>query len=157
MEIAKRATTVYLVNQVYHMMPQELRKLCSLLPGQDKLTFSVIWEITPDVQIVKHRFAKTIINSCCQMTYEQAQKIIDNPEYLDVDETLNIKGNFTFFQICDVIKNLYNLSEQMRTKRYADGALKIDQPKLHISIDKISGLPTSYNILEKMDSNRYTI
>ncbi|KAF7405755.1 hypothetical protein HZH68_005124 [Vespula germanica] len=154
MEIAKRATTVYLVNQVYHMMPQELRKLCSLLPGQDKLTFSVIWEITPDVQIVKHHFAKTIINSCCQMTYEQAQKIIDNPEYPDVDETLNIKGNFTFFQICDVIKNLYNLSEQMRTKRYADGALKIDQPKLHISLDKISGLPTSYNILEKMDSNR---
>ncbi|XP_046821426.1 DIS3-like exonuclease 2 isoform X2 [Vespa crabro] len=154
MEVAKRATTVYLVNQVYHMMPQELCKLCSLLPGENKLTFSVIWEITPDAQIVKHHFAKTIINSCCQMTYKQAQNIIDNPEYPNIDDTLDIKGNFTLFQICEVIKNLHNLSEQMRIRRYANGALKIDQPKLHILFNKTSGLPTSYDILENIDSNR---
>lgn len=152
-EIAKRATTVYLPNQVYHMLPRELCNICSLLPGQDKLTFSVIWEITPDAQIVKHRFAKTIINSCYQMNYEQAQLIIENLEDFPKDN-LEIKGNFTPSNLCDVVKNLFKLSKQMEIKRYANGALRINLPKFHIILDKESGLPVSYDLSERKDSNR---
>ncbi|KAK2579698.1 hypothetical protein KPH14_011045 [Odynerus spinipes] len=152
-EVAKRATTVYLANHVYPMLPDQLCKMCSLLPGQDKLTFSVIWEMTPEAEIIKHRFAKTIINSCCQMAYEQAQMIIEDSECFPND-TLEIKGNFKPSIIRKVVEDLFKLSEKMRLKRFADGALRIDQPKLHVVIDKESGLPLSYNISEQKDSNR---
>lgn len=154
-QVAKRATTVYMADSVYHMLPKQLCQLCSLLPGQDKLTFSVIWEMTPEAKIVKHRFAKTVIKSCCQMAYQQAQKFIENPDHDWSDDFLGISGNFTANQLSVKVNILHNLATQMRNKRFADGALRIDRPKLHVIIDRVTGLPTSFAIEEQKDSNRY--
>ncbi|XP_028338492.1 DIS3-like exonuclease 2 isoform X2 [Physeter macrocephalus] len=45
---AERATSVYLVQKVVPMLPRLLcEELCSLNPMTDKLTFSVIWTLTP--------------------------------------------------------------------------------------------------------------
>jgi DIS3-like exonuclease 2 len=59
--------------QVFHMLPKEMCQLCSLLPGADKLAFSVFWEITPQAEIVRHYFKRSIINSCAQLAYQHAQ------------------------------------------------------------------------------------
>nr|XP_045223823.1 DIS3-like exonuclease 2 isoform X3 [Macaca fascicularis] len=46
---AERATSVYLVQKVVPMLPRLLcEELCSLNPMSDKLTFSVIWTLTPE-------------------------------------------------------------------------------------------------------------
>ena len=158
MKVADRATTVYLVDNVYHMLPKQLCQVCSLLPGQSKLAFSVIWEITSTAEVIRHRFAKTVIMSCCQMAYGQAQAMIENPSYdWSKDASLNIKGNFQASQLCEIVNNLYKLSSQMRERRFSTGALKIDQPKLYISLDKETGIPVSCSIEEQKESNRFII
>ena len=154
-KVADRATTVYLVDNVYHMLPKQLCQVCSLLPGQDKLAFSVIWEMTPTAEVISHRFAKTVIKSCCQMAYSQAQAMIENPSNdWSNDPSLNIKGNFAGSQLCTTVNNLYKLSSQMRKRRFSTGALRIDQPKLYISLDKETGIPMSCSIEEQKESNK---
>lgn len=55
------------------MLPDELCMICSLIPGEDKLAFSVIFEITPNAEVVTCRFTRSIIRSCSKFAYEHAQ------------------------------------------------------------------------------------
>ncbi|XP_014472562.1 PREDICTED: DIS3-like exonuclease 2 isoform X2 [Dinoponera quadriceps] len=159
-EISKRATTVYLPHTSYHMLPEQLCRVCSLLPGKDKLAFSVIWELTPNAEIVKHRFAKTVIRSCCQMSYDSAQIMIDNSGGSSSEKDLNIKGDFTASLLSVVVNNLFKLSVILRDKRFANGALNLNQPKIHICMEPTISreygipIPVNYQLEEKKDSNR---
>ena len=59
---ACRATTTYLVQRRIDMLPKPLTEdICSLRADVDRLAFSVIWEMTPDVQPVNVRFTKSVI------------------------------------------------------------------------------------------------
>ncbi|XP_046746005.1 DIS3-like exonuclease 2 isoform X2 [Diprion similis] len=153
--VARRATTIYLSDNVYHMLPKQLCNVCSLLPGYDKLAFSVIFEMTPEGEVVRHRFAKTVINSCCQFAYEHAQVMIVNPsKEWSKDEIPVIKGPYTISDLCTVVNNLNNLAVKIREKRFENGSLRIDQPKLHVIVDRETGLPVSFTLEEQKDSNR---
>ena len=78
-EAIERGTSVYLVDRTVPMLPEKLsNKLCSLRPGEDKLTFSAIFEITPLAKVVSSKFSRTIINSDYRFAYETAQQVIDN-------------------------------------------------------------------------------
>lgn len=56
--VKEKATTIYLVNQVYHMLPLPLCLLCSLLPGADKMAYTIFWEISPEnAEILSTRLA----------------------------------------------------------------------------------------------------
>lgn len=58
----KRATSVYLVQRAVPMLPPALsEQLCSILPGQERLAFSVIFTVTKEAKIVKKWFGRTII------------------------------------------------------------------------------------------------
>lgn len=58
----KRATSVYLVQRAVPMLPPSLsEQLCSLVPGQDRLAFSVIFTMTKEGKVVKKWFGKTIV------------------------------------------------------------------------------------------------
>lgn len=61
--------------QAYHMLPQEMTMMCSLLPGEDKLAFSVFWEMTPQAEVISHYFTRSVIRSCTQLAYEHAQVV----------------------------------------------------------------------------------
>jgi protein SSD1 len=58
----KRATSVYLVQRSVPMLPPALcEQLCSLIPGHDRLAFSVIFTMNKDAKVLKKWFGKTII------------------------------------------------------------------------------------------------
>ncbi len=77
-EAFHRATSVYLVDRVVPMLPEKLSNgLCSLRPNEDKLTFSAVFEITPEAKIVKEWFGRTIIHSDKRFSYEEAQQSIN--------------------------------------------------------------------------------
>ena len=64
----KRATSVYLVQRAVPMLPPALsEQLCSLVPGQERLTFSIVFTMTKDAKVVKKWFGKTIIRSVCDI------------------------------------------------------------------------------------------
>ena len=58
----KRATSVYLVQRAVPMLPPALSELlCSLVPGEDRLAFSVIFTISNEGKVIKKWFGKTVI------------------------------------------------------------------------------------------------
>ena len=58
----KRATSVYLVQRAVPMLPPALsEQLCSLVPGQERLAFTVVFTMTKEAKVVKKWFGRTII------------------------------------------------------------------------------------------------
>ena len=77
-EARNRNTSVYLVDRTVPMLPEKLsNKLCSLRPGEPKLTFSAVFEITPLGRVAGQWFGRTVICSDYRFAYETAQQIID--------------------------------------------------------------------------------
>jgi len=57
-----RATTTYLVTRRIDMLPKPLTEdICSLRGGVDRLAFSVIWEMTPNIEPLDIKFTKSVI------------------------------------------------------------------------------------------------
>ena len=57
--IVCRATTVYLVQRRIDMLPKPLTEdICSLRGGVERLAFSVLWEMSPDVDVVNVRWGR---------------------------------------------------------------------------------------------------
>lgn len=76
-----RATSIYLVDRTIPMLPERLsNNLCSLRPHEDKLCYSVIFELDDEANIKKHRITRTVIHSDRRFTYEEAQDIIEGAE-----------------------------------------------------------------------------
>ena len=81
LEAANRSTSTYLVNKRLDMLPSLLTTdLCSLKGNLDRYAFSVLWEVTPDAEVVTVEFKKSIIHSIAALTYQQAQSFIDQPK-----------------------------------------------------------------------------
>ena len=75
----QKATSVYLPDRVNPMLPEHISNvLCSLRPNEDKLTFSVIFQITPKGEVKHYWLGKTIIHSNHRFTYEDVQEIIES-------------------------------------------------------------------------------
>uniref|UniRef100_A0A182PQJ8 DIS3-like exonuclease 2 n=1 Tax=Anopheles epiroticus TaxID=199890 RepID=A0A182PQJ8_9DIPT len=149
-----RATSIYMVDTVYHMLPKQLCNTCSLLPGEDKLAFSVFWEMQPDGTVLSTRFERTVINSCSQLSYEHAQLMLDNPNCeVEEDQFPEILHGYNAKQLCKIVNTLQSIAVQLRQRRMDDGCLKINQPKLTFRLDPATGLPIEYGVYKVRTSN----
>lgn len=153
--VSKKATTIYMVDHAYHMLPEELCLHCSLLPGQDKLAFSVFWEMTIKGEILNTCFSRSIVNSCAKLSYEHAQKIIDSTEskFAD-DEFPQIYNNFSIDDIAQTVNILQKIAVNLRQKRIDNGALKIDQTKLLFTLEPGTGEPVDFRKYENLPAHR---
>lgn len=153
--IKDKTTSVYMVDRVYHMLPEQLCLLCSLLPGEDKLAYSVIWEMTKTGEILNTRFTRSIINSCAKLAYDHAQQVIENPEKeFTTDDFPEIFNGYNIKNIVAIIKQLQSSALILRKKRFDNGALRINQPKIRISLDPETKLPISFCSEAQNESNR---
>lgn len=133
------------------MLPTVLSEdYCSLNPGKDRLTFSVIWKMNNDGQILETWFGRTVISSCCKLSYEHAQSVIDNRSLAD---DVVVYGNHQKEDIEADIRTLNRVSRILRSKRYEEGALSINSIKLCFSMDK-EGIPEQCWVKESMESNQ---
>ncbi len=140
----QRGTSVYLVDKVLPMLPEELcNDLCSLRPDEDKLCMSVIFTMDANAKVLKHKICRTIIRSNARLDYEQAQCIIDSPnqtnETLTRDYRLETKagGKADFDPILvRAITILNQLAVKLRADRIAKGALTIEQEEMRFKLDK---------------------
>lgn len=77
-EAQQRATSIYLVDRTIPMLPEHLcNQLCSLRPNEEKLTFSVVFEMNEEAEVLRHRIKHTIIKSCRRYTYEEVQYLLE--------------------------------------------------------------------------------
>ena len=76
-EAQKRSTSVYLTGRVVPMLPEALCDgACSLLPGEDRLAFSVFMTFDKSGRCVGSRFAKSVIRSSARFTYSQVMAVL---------------------------------------------------------------------------------
>ncbi|XP_032968441.1 DIS3-like exonuclease 2 isoform X2 [Rhinolophus ferrumequinum] len=153
---AERATSVYLVQKVVPMLPRLLcEELCSLNPMTDKLTFSVIWMLTPEGKILSEWFGRTIIHSCTKLSYDHAQSMIESPtRTVPETELPPIAPEHTSDEVHQAVLNLHRIAQELRKQRFLDGALRLDQLKLAFTLDHETGLPQGCHIYEYRDSNK---
>ncbi|MDR0413758.1 MAG: ribonuclease R, partial [Dysgonamonadaceae bacterium] len=143
-EAAERATSIYLVDRTIPMLPEVLsNELCSLRPNEDKLCFSVIFEMSAAAEIRNFRVRRTIIHSNRRFTYEEAQQIIeDHPAAtLPADE------------LEAAVLTLNRLAIKLRKKRFENGAINFDRVEVKFDIDE-NGKPLGVYFKESKDSNR---
>ncbi|MDZ4063728.1 MAG: RNB domain-containing ribonuclease, partial [Coriobacteriia bacterium] len=61
-EARKRATSVYLVDRVLPMLPEELsNNICSLNPGQDRVSFSVVMDLDRHGSVQSYRLFPSVM------------------------------------------------------------------------------------------------
>lgn len=153
---AFKATSIYMVESVYHMLPKNLCMMCSLLPGLDRLSFSVFWEMTRQGDVISSEFRKTVINSCTQLAYEHAQEMLEacDDQELDCTKFPAILHDYKLSYLTHLVKILQSIALQLRQKRFHNGALRIDQPKLSFKLNPQTSLPESFTIQQLQDSNK---
>ncbi len=137
-EAKDRATSIYLVDRVVPMLPEHLSNgICSLRPDEDKLTFSVLFTMTPEGKVLSHRIARTVTRSNRRFTYEEAQERIETG-----------KGDYA-----DEILTLDRMAKALRKARYDNGSVDFDRVEVRFDIDE-NGHPTSVFFKESKDANK---
>jgi DIS3-like exonuclease 2 len=154
----ERTTSVYLVQKVIPMLPRLLcEELCSLNPATDRLTFSVIWKVNGNGDILEEWFGRTVINSVVKLSYEHAQMFIGAPDsHFNPAEFPAIRPEFDLnAHIKPGVLNLHKLAVKLREKRFKAGCLALSQVKLSFVLNReAGGLPYGYHVYEQKDSNR---
>ena len=144
-EALKRGNSVYIINQVVPMLPKELSNgICSLNEGEDRLTLSVDMEITPEGDITEHNIYESVIRSKYRMVYTDVSDIIEND-----DRELAAK----YSDIYDMLMDMKELAQILRSKREAAGSLDFDLDEAYITLDE-KGVPVSVNLCERRTANR---
>lgn len=136
-EAYQKGTTIYEVNRVTPMLPERLcNDLCSLRPNEDKLTMSVIFTMTADAKVVKHKICRTVIRSNFRLTYEQAQAILDGEAGPSAQQSFSDSGLST------ALRELNLMAIALRQRRMAAGALSIEKDEPRFELDA-KGHPTA--------------
>ena len=134
-EAYRRSTSVYLCDRVVPMLPEELcNGVCSLVPDEDRLAFSVFLTFDKNGEVVKRSFSKSVIRSKARFTYEQVMAVIRGKS----DARIASREAKT-------IRAISALAQQIRAKRFAAGALDIEIPEAEVILDsngEMTGLVT---------------
>jgi len=137
-EAKQRATSVYLVDRVVPMLPERLSNhICSLNPGEDKLTYSAVFELNDKSEVINEWFGRTIINSDKRFSYVEAQQVIDT-ESGDMKEEVVV---------------LHRLAQQLRAKRFASGAFAFEKLEVRFDLDE-AGKPIGIKFREMGTANQ---
>ncbi len=137
-EAFNRATSVYLVDRTIPMLPERLcNELCSLRQDEDKLTYSVLFEMDDDANVLKHRIVRTVIRSNRRFNYEEAQNIIETGQ-----------GDFA-----KEVLQLDRLAKQLRARRFAEGAIAFDRAEVKFKLDE-KGAPVDVYFKVSKDANK---
>lgn len=137
-EALLRSNSVYLVDRVIPMLPEQLSNLaCSLRPNEDKFAFSAVFELDADGNIFKQWYGKTVIHSNRRYTYEEAQEILegktgDNQE---------------------VLRKLDGVAKLFRKRRLKNGALSIESEEMRFKLDP-EGNPSGVVIKSSKDAHK---
>lgn len=155
-EAVKRATSVYLVDRTIPMLPERLCNfICSLRPDEDKLAYSVIFEMNEEAEIKRWRLVHTVIRSNRRFAYEEVQEILEQNGVKDgTGEPAPPAGpNGYSGEYAAELIMLDRLAKKLREARFRNGAVKFDREELRFDIDE-KGKPTRCYFKKSKDANK---
>ncbi|KAM7515994.1 hypothetical protein LguiA_005577 [Lonicera macranthoides] len=140
-EATQRGTSVYLVERRIDMLPKPLTEdICSLRADVERLAFSVIWEMTPEAEIISTRYTKSVIKSCAALSYVEAQARMDDSRLMD--------------PVTTDLRNMNALAKIMRQRRIERGALTLASAEVKFQIDTETHDPLDIGMYQIREANQ---
>ncbi|MFC2152555.1 ribonuclease R, partial [Bacteroidota bacterium] len=137
-EAFDRGTSVYLVDRVVPMIPEKLsNNVCSLRPNEEKLCYSIVFELDNNGDVLDQWIGRTVINSDKRFDYEEAQAIIEGGEGVFKVELLLLN----------------DLAQKIRARRFKNGAISFERVEVKFNIDE-KGKPLGVFFKEHKESNQ---
>ena len=137
-EAQERGTSVYLVDRTVPMLPERLcNELCSLRPDEEKLSFSAVFKLNEEGEVLDEWFGRTVILSNRRFTYAEAQARIETGV-----------GDYA-----DEIIVLNNMAQKMRSRRFKAGAVSFERAEFKFILDE-KGKPLGVYTKEQKESNQ---
>lgn len=144
-EALLRGNSVYLLDRVVPMLPVELSNgICSLNPGEDRLTLSVIMDINKQGKVINSEIVNGVINSKKRMVYDTVSDFLENG-----DE--NAKKELG--ELSEDLKIMQELMEILFKKRRDRGAIDFEFPESYIKLDE-NGNVTDISKVERRTANK---
>ncbi len=155
-EAVKRATSIYLVDRTIPMLPERLCNfICSLRPDEDKLAYSVIFNMTDAGEVKSWRLVHTIIRSDRRFAYEEVQEILEQNGVVDgTGQPAPPAGEHGYRgEYAEELIQLDRLAKKLREARFKNGAVKFDREELRFDIDE-KGRPVRCYFKKSKDANK---
>ena len=169
-EAIKRATSVYLVDRTIPMLPERLCNfICSLRPDEEKLCYSVIFQINEKAEVKHWHLAHTVIKSDRRFTYEEVQALLEErgeaseEDYklpgdhapqpgaeFEGDKAHGLRPTSDF---ANELITLNRLAKILRQRRFAAGAVDFERPEVRFDIDE-KGHPIGTYYKVAKDANK---
>lgn len=144
-EAFKRGTSVYLTDRVVPMLPKRLSNgICSLNPGEDRLSMSCEMEIDEQGRVVKHAIFPSVMRSHARMTYKAVNAILEAHDQKTIDRYHDLVPMF------ETMKEIHQILLKKRKRR---GAIDFEAPEAKIIVDE-QGHPTDIQLRERGLSER---
>ncbi|MBZ2174166.1 ribonuclease R [Schnuerera sp. xch1] len=126
-EAYKRGNSIYLIDRVIPMLPEELSNgICSLNPNVDRLTMSVFMEIDSEGNVIKHEIVEGVIRSKARLIYDEVSDLLeknDNKAFEGLEK------------IVDDLKLMNELCNILNERRERRGSIDFDFSEARIILD----------------------
>jgi ribonuclease R len=122
-----RGTSIYFPGRVIPMLPENLsNNLCSLVPNEDRLTFTAILDFNPAGKLINKKFSKSVICSRQRFTYTIVNAIV-------MDQDQNSRDTYKdFVAPLDLAKDLATILYSARMNR---GSIGFNIPEAEFSLN----------------------
>ena len=155
-EAYERATSVYLVDRVVPMLPEILsNNACSLRPNEEKYTFSAVFEMNTNAEVIHQWFGRTVTYSDARFAYEEAQHLIENPTNYTIPSKISLTGKEYKVEkpIAEATVEMDRLAKILRKKRMHNGAISFDKVEVKFKLDA-HNIPEGVYFKESKDANK---
>ncbi len=123
-----RGTSVYLLDRVLPMLPQDLSNgICSLNPQVDRLTLSVLMEIDPHGKVQSDQIVESVIRTEERMTYGAVNRLLEG-ENGELAER--------YRDLLPLFMRMKELRDILLKKRSARGAIAFEVSEAKVILDE---------------------
>ncbi|KAL2828538.1 hypothetical protein BDW59DRAFT_50448 [Aspergillus cavernicola] len=141
-EAKKRGTAVYLADRLVNMLPPRVStEICALLPGEERLTVSVVFKAHPETGVIDEDvwIGKSVIKSSGRLSYDEVESVIKGTSDISVPGvTVN------------TIRGLQRTASKFREARLGNRVSQIPPLRLLYQLDD-ENVPVESNIFDSSD------
>lgn len=141
LDARRRATSVYLVDRVIPMLPEELSSdICSLKPHEVRRAMTVDMFLDRDGKVRSYEIYPSLIASGKRLTYEQAQALLDQAQEEYPEEGLPAK-----------LSTLHAIAKRLSEQREEAGGIDFDTKEAKVRLDE-EGHPLGIVVRTRTDA-----
>lgn len=141
LDARRRATSVYLVDRVIPMLPEELSSdICSLKPGEPRRVMTADLYLDENFEVKRRIFYPSLIESHARLTYEEAQEALDGMPVASVGKDLAVR-----------LASLHDVACGLANKRRQEGGIDFDTTEAKVKLDA-DGAPVDIVLRRRTDA-----